>query len=58
MKLLAADQMKWAEAEGKEDPVDIEVFVYLAEKNITPWTVLTGAVKVTEQDVREACEVT
>ena len=56
MKLLAADQMKWAQQVGKEEEVDIKVFVYLAAKGKTPWDLILGVKKVTEQDVKNACE--
>jgi hypothetical protein len=49
MKLTAADQMEWAKREGKEEQVDIKVFVNLASKGITAWNIVLGKQTVTVQ---------
>ena len=56
MKLLAADQMQWAAYAGKEEQVDVKVFVNLAKKGKTCWNVALGKCECTEDDVRKACE--
>lgn len=57
MKLTAADQMKWAEMEGKEEEKNVPVFCELAlEKNITPWGIVLNKCVVSEQVVKEVCQ--
>lgn len=56
MKLLAADQMRWAMIEGKDEQLDIKVFVTLADSGITPWGIVLNTCKCTIDDVIKACK--
>ncbi|KAG2388223.1 hypothetical protein C9374_001073 [Naegleria lovaniensis] len=57
MKLTAADQMRWAQMAGKEEPDDVPVFKKLTlEKNITPWGIVLETVKATREDIILACQ--
>ncbi|KAF0982149.1 hypothetical protein FDP41_012010 [Naegleria fowleri] len=57
MKLTAADQMRWAQMAGKEEPDDVPVFKKLTlEKHITPWGIVLETVKATKEDIISACK--
>jgi len=56
MKLTAADQMKWAQAAGQAEQVDVRVFVNLAKKNVTPWNVVLNKIPISREDIIQACE--
>jgi hypothetical protein len=57
MKLTAADQMREASMQKKPVPQDVKVFVNLANKGKTCWSVLLGKSVCTELDVQIACKV-